>query len=263
MVLPSRVTPLPMSSAGAAYERHTRGSGEAYSARWRMQDRRTGPAPSMKHVVIIGSGGHGREVRDLMMDAVSCGTVTILGFIDEDRSVSGETRDGLPILGGWQWLAGQELSNLAAVVAVGVPSAVRRLAHCARSWGLGFIDVVSPTSRISPRAALGEGVVLFPHTYLGPGARLGDHVCLNVGASVSHDTVIGAYTIVNPGARIAGNVFVGEGCYIGMGSQILQGRRVGAGTVIGAGAVVLKDLPASVTAIGVPAKIQDKRGFIP
>ena len=60
---------------------------------------------------------------------------------------------------------------------------------------------------------------------------------------------------INPGAHLAGNVTVGEGCYIGMGANIIQGISIGPWSIIGAGAVVVRDIPANVTAVGVPAKV--------
>jgi maltose O-acetyltransferase len=42
---------------------------------------------------------------------------------------------------------------------------------------------------------------------------------------------------------------------IGSGAVVIQGVRVGAGTTVGAGAVVVRDLPAGVTVVGVPARV--------
>ena len=60
---------------------------------------------------------------------------------------------------------------------------------------------------------------------------------------------------INPGVHLAGDVTLGEGCYVGMGTNIMQRRSIGSWTVIGAGAAVVQDLPANVTAVGVPARV--------
>ena len=96
---------------------------------------------------------------------------------------------------------------------------------------------------------------MFPHAIANTGSSLGDHCIVNVGATISHDTNVGRYVNINPGAHLAGNVSVGEGSYIGMGAKVIQGRSIGKWTVVGAGAVVTTDLPANVTAVGVPAKV--------
>jgi acetyltransferase-like isoleucine patch superfamily enzyme len=48
-------------------------------------------------------------------------------------------------------------------------------------------------------------------------------------------------------------VTVGEGAFLGVGTVAGPGCRIGAWSIVGAGAVVVKDLPANVTAVGMPA----------
>jgi sugar O-acyltransferase (sialic acid O-acetyltransferase NeuD family) len=210
----------------------------------------------MTRIVIIGAGGHGREVADILRHQVTHGDRrTLVGFVDDSPALQGQTVDGLPVLGGWSWLEQPGCPNLAIVCAVGQPKIMRRLALRAQELGLAFARVVSPLAYISPYATLGQGVVIFPGAQVNTGARLGDYAILNAGAVVSHDTIVGPYSNINPGARLAGNVSVGEGCYIGMGSSIIQGTTIGAWSTVGAAAAVVRDLPANTTAVGVPARI--------
>jgi acetyltransferase-like isoleucine patch superfamily enzyme len=51
-----------------------------------------------------------------------------------------------------------------------------------------------------------------------------------------------------------------EGCSIGAGATIADGVYVGAWSIIGAGAVVNENVPAHVTAAGVPARIIQRHG---
>ena len=77
---------------------------------------------------------------------------------------------------------------------------------------------------------------------------------VNTGASIDHDGVLGTAVHVAPGARLAGNVTLEDGVFVGIGAVIVPGRTIGAWTRVGAGAAVVHDLPANVTAIGVPAR---------
>jgi serine acetyltransferase len=57
-----------------------------------------------------------------------------------------------------------------------------------------------------------------------------------------------------PHVNIGGAAQLGAGTYLGTNATVIHAVQVGAGATIGAGAVVVRDLPAGVTAVGVPAK---------
>jgi sugar O-acyltransferase (sialic acid O-acetyltransferase NeuD family) len=207
----------------------------------------------VKRVVIIGAGGHGREVADILRDQ-DRGQIEVLGFADDDRALHGQHIDGLPVLGDWSWFSGAEHNDIAVICAVGSPQLCRRLVERAREMKLSFVSAISPLAQISSYARLGEGVTIFPNVIISTGALVDSFSILNAAVVVSHDAIVGPYSNVNPGARLAGNVTLGEGCYIGMGANVIQGRSIGAWSIVGAGAVVTRDLPANVTAVGVPAR---------
>ncbi len=210
----------------------------------------------MKQVVIIGAGGHGREVAEILRHQVRRGMgLSVLGFVDDDRSLHGQQVDGLPVLGDWTWFQCINRNEVSVICAVGLPHVCRRLVQRAQALGLSFVNAVSPLAHISAMACVGPGVTIFPHVVVNSGARLYGHCILNIGVSISHDTSVGSYCNLNPGVHVAGNVSIGEGCYIGMGANIIQGRSIGPWTTVGAGAAVIRDLPANVTAVGVPAKV--------
>lgn len=210
----------------------------------------------MQRIVIIGAGGHGREVAEILgQQAEAHGQIELLGFIDDNRVLHGHALDGVTVLGDWSWFDGVDRREVAVVCAVGAPLICQRLVERARGLELQFASIISPRAQISHRAQLGDGVTIFPNAIINTSAFVDSHCILNVAATVSHDTKVGRYTNLNPGAHLAGNVTIGEGCYIGMGATVIQGRSIGAWATVGAGAAVICDLPAGVTAVGVPARI--------
>lgn len=214
----------------------------------------------MKQIVIIGAGGHGREVADIARHQAQVDkAVDVLGFIDDNRDLHGQSLDGLPVLGDWSWFESADLKDMAVVCAVGSPPVCRRLVERANALGLSFASVISPLARISSFARLGQGVTVFPNVVINTGAFIDSYSILNIAVTVSHDVIVGRYCNINPGVHLAGNATIGEGCYVGMGANVIQGRTVGAWSVVGAGAVVIRDLPASVTAVGVPAETIKRR----
>lgn len=214
----------------------------------------------MTGIVIIGAGGHGREVADIVRHQSSGdSTIELLGFIDENPDAWGSVRDELPVLGGWSWFDDRNRDEIRVISAVGAPDVTRRLTAHAEGLGFRFAQAISPLAWISPFARLGCGIAVFPEVVVNTGTILRDHCIVNVGATLSHDCDIGAYSFIAPGAHLAGNVTVGEACWIGLGASIIQGCSIGSRTVVGAGAAVIRDLDADVTAVGVPVRSIERR----
>lgn len=210
----------------------------------------------MKKVIIVGSGAHGREVAGILRHQQREGEASeAFGFIDDDPELLGQTIEGLPVLGDWTWFQKAENSHIAIVCASGFSEVRSQMAQRARALGLAFANAISPAAYISPNARLGEGLVIYPNSTVCTGSSIGDHVIINAGAVVSHDVELGDYSTLNPGVNLAGNAIVGEGCYLGIGSSVIQGIRIGPWTTVGAGAAVVRNLPANVTAVGVPARV--------
>ena len=210
---------------------------------------------TVKRVVIIGAGGHGREVSEILMQQSEDCAVSVLGFIDDEPRLSGQIINGLPVLGNWSWFENRSRDEIEIVCAIGLPEVRRRLVERATALGLSFGDAISGVANISRSAKIGRGVMIFPNTVVSTDCHIGDHSVINSGATISHDSLIGGYATINPGVHVAGNVSIGEGCYLGVGSSVIHGVSIGAWTVIGGGAVVTQDLPENVIAVGVPARV--------
>ena len=203
--------------------------------------------------MIVGAGGHGREVLDVV-EAMNRRepAFEVLGFLD-DNSEGGEVlaRRNVGVVGTVADLASAGADYL---VAIGSPEVRRRVDRLATELGLRAAVVVHPSATIGSDVVLGPGAVVTAGVRLTTNIRLGRHVHLNVNATVSHDCRLGDYVTMNPGARACGNVTLDEGVTLGAGATVIPARTVGRWTVVGAGGVVVRDLPAGVTAVGVPAR---------
>ena len=97
------------------------------------------------------------------------------------------------------------------------------------NWGLVSLDVATVT--IGDDVQIGPGVQLLTATHpIEPGPR--------------RDKWEAAQPIV-----------IGDNVWLGGGVIVCPGVTIGADTVVGAGSVVVQDLPASVVAVGSPAKV--------
>lgn len=205
----------------------------------------------MRDLLIIGAGGYGREVCQVVEDLDPAWKV--LGFLDDREELHGGTVRDLPVLGGIDRVA--DHPGAAVVVAVGSPAGRRAVAE--RLTGLPderLPVLVHPRAWIGNRVEVGAGTVVLAGAAVSTDITIGRFACLNKNCIVGHDAVLGDFTTISPGASVSGFVTLGEGCDIGANSVVVQGHSVGAGTIVGAGAVVTADLPAGVTAVGVPAR---------
>ncbi len=139
--------------------------------------------------------------------------------------------------------------------ALGSPGTFRqRAAILAPFADARFVSVIHPLARVSPRARIGLGALLYPFSFVGPGVVLGRHVTALPHASIHHDSHVGDFSILASQATLGGNVTLGKGVYVGMGASVREGVRVGDGAMIGMGAAVTQEVAPGAVMLGVPAR---------
>jgi UDP-perosamine 4-acetyltransferase len=203
-------------------------------------------------VLIVGAGGHGKVVLDILRAGA---TYNPIGFIDADPALAGTSVGGLPVLGHLNALAKLKGKVSAAIVAIGDNRARPGYSQKLRERGFELINAIHPSAVASTMAKLGRNVVIAAGVVISTEAAIGDDVILNTSAIVDHECEIGPAVHICPGAAIAGRVRIGEGAFIGLGCRIIQCLTIGEHATIGAGAVVIRDIPPGATAVGVPARV--------
>ncbi len=197
-------------------------------------------------VIVIGAGGLGRVVLSTLQEAgfeVKC-------VLDDARSLWGQSLLGVPISGPISDL--RDGSKINAVAAIG--DNLTRQAIVRQYPKVHWQTVIHPVAYVHPSVVLGAGTMVCAGAIIQPEAQVGDHVIINTGATVDHNCQLENYVQLSPGIHLAGNVNVGEGAFLGTGAVVIPGITIGAWSCIGAGAAVVRDIPAHITAVGVPAR---------
>ena len=209
-----------------------------------------------RRMLIYGAGGSGRELAySMAIDKNPDTTWKIDGFVDDTEDLWGQSVNGIPVVGGYDYL--KNYAGNLAVCIVADPLIKRNLVtKIKQNSGIKFPFITSSHAKISEYIEWGEGCIASQSGIaIGPNIKIGDFVFINAGTIIGHDTNIGNYTALYAGVIISGRVSIGSDCVIGSGVIVLPNLKIGDGSVIAAGSLVTKDIPPNAVAAGMPARV--------
>lgn len=203
-------------------------------------------------IVIIGAGGHGRVMLDVLQKQ---NTVKIVGFVDDNPQLKNQQIHGVQVIGTTADLPIFAASGIEGFLVALGNNTVRAEKYLeALAAGLQPISAIHPSAIIANNVSLGPGVQIVAGVIVNPGTYIGANVILNTGCSVDHDCLLEDHCFIAPGVRLGGSVQVGEGAFIGIGATVLPNKKIGEWATVGAGAVVTRDVPPRTVVMGIPAK---------
>jgi sugar O-acyltransferase (sialic acid O-acetyltransferase NeuD family) len=207
-------------------------------------------------LVVVGAGGFGRETVEAVRAMTSNGAAwRLLGYLDDDPSLTGTTIDGVPILAGIAEAA--NLPNASFVISTGRPDNYRSRLQIVERLNFAvdrYATIIHPAAAISTSSRIGPGSVLLACTVLTAAVQIGAHVVVMPHVTLTHDDIVEDFATLASGAAAGGRVRIGRCAYIGSGALIREGRTVGDYSLIGMGAVVTVDVPPRQVWTGVPAR---------
>lgn len=153
--------------------------------------------------VIIGDGGHAREVMSQM-------GLNLLRFVD-DQYVNEET---LPLS---QFDPKKHVAMVAVANSKDRYDITQRLPKETQ-----FFTFIHPTALLMDNIEIGEGSFIGAYSILTTNIKIGKHTILNRSNHIGHDCVIGNYFSAMPGSIVSGNVTIGDRVYLGTNSSIRE-----------------------------------------
>lgn len=198
-----------------------------------------------KEVIVIGAGGHGKVIADIIIKSGD----RVIGFLDDGCTEKNIL--GYPILGKTEDCL--KYKDKEFFIAIGNNAVRKKISE--KYNMLKFYTAIHPSAVIAMDVEIGEGSCVMAGVVINTSARIGKHCIINSGSVVEHDNKLANFVHLSPGAVLCGTVSVGECTHIGGGATVKNNTNISGDTVIGVGAAVVKDIDISGVYCGVPARI--------
>lgn len=204
-----------------------------------------------KNVIIIGAGGHGKVIADIIEKSGD----KVLGFLDDNVPINTiiiKEKD-IKVLGKLVDIEKfiSENPNIEFIIGIGNNKIRKGIADTKK---LKYYTAIHPSSQIALDVEIGKGSVVMANACINTSAKIGKHCIINTGVIIEHDNVIEDYVHISPNATLCGTVKVGEQTHIGAGVTVKNNTNICSNCIIGCGAVVVKDISKEGTYVGVPVQ---------
>ncbi|MEW5595818.1 NeuD/PglB/VioB family sugar acetyltransferase [Peribacillus frigoritolerans] len=212
-----------------------------------------------KKIVILGIGGNCIDILDTIDDINHFSGQTLyecVGFLDDQPEHYQTKVFNKKVIGPLK-IAKELPSDYRFVNGIGSSSNFWKKEIIIKKTGIPqsrFQTIVHPSSSVSRKANIGNGVVIFQNVTITTNATIGNHVMILPNSVISHDDIIGDFSIIAGGVCISGNVTVGKSCYLGSNSTIKENTEIEDYSLVGMGSNVLHKVTKSSVFVGNPAK---------
>lgn len=210
-----------------------------------------------KKLIIFGAGGLGKDILWTINDLnKTSNKFEIIGFLDEDKSKHGGEIHNIPILGGIDWLSGNE--KFSCVIAIGDGIKRKEMAKQLKKKNLNFPTIIHPSVIIAYNVKIGKGSVIQAGSIIPPDSKIGNFVLINLKSHIGHDCKIGDFVSIMTNVDINGETTIKKGAYIASGVVINNLVTIGKWSVIGLGTVIGSNVPDYSLYLGNPGRLIKK-----
>ncbi|MBO5407303.1 MAG: NeuD/PglB/VioB family sugar acetyltransferase [Bacteroidales bacterium] len=210
----------------------------------------------MKHLLIIGARGWGREVYNFIPECIGYLTdFDVKGFLDDNVDVLQDFPGYPPVVDSVENYI-PDVDDV-FVCALGDAHWKKHYTDIVLSKGGEFVSLIHKTAIIQRNTQLGKGCIVCDNVGISCDIKLGDFITFQSYAIVGHDCRVGDYCHLGCRSFMGGFSELGDISSIQTNSIILPHIKVGKGCTVGAGSVVIKKVKDGDTVFGNPAKKLD------
>lgn len=209
----------------------------------------------MKHIVVYGAGGLGRETAGLIKRInATRPTYAFDGYIVADEYIQQAQMSSKGVqVHSEDWLLANS-NNVCCTCAIGDGNVRMALQERLKAQGVEFETLIDPTAYIDESSVIGLGCIIGAQVSVSVDCEVGNGVLLNGRITLGHDVKVGDYSSIMPWTGVSGRTIIGENVTIGGNSFIVPDRRIGPGATIAAGSTVFSNVKAGTTVLGNPAR---------
>ena len=207
----------------------------------------------MKHLIIIGARGYGREVYQLATELKGFGSdFVVKGFLDDKATALSGFAEYPRILGAVETYEPEKDDIF--ICALGEPKYKKIYANMILQKGGIFTTLIHPNASIGIHSTVGVGCIVHAYAKISCDVTVGDFVSFQSFSDVGHDVTIGNNCHVSAFAFLGGVVKVGNDVSLFTKSMVVPHKEIGDGVIVGAGSVVIANVKAGTKVFGNPAK---------
>lgn len=207
----------------------------------------------VKHLLIIGAGGYGREVYNRAHFCNGYGTDwDVKGFLDDTQDPLGGYEGYAPIIGKIHEYVPQEGDVF--ICAIGSVLGKKECVNTLLAKGGKFINLIHKDAVMDRNLKMGIGCIIDRTCRVSCDITIGNFVTLQAECMLGHDATVGDWCHLHPRVFMGGKSVLDEGVHVGYGAFIHPGMRVQAYAKVGAGAYVFNNVRSGKTVMGNPAR---------
>ncbi len=212
----------------------------------------------MKHLLIVGARGWGREVYAAFCqtDEYLKGQIDVKGFLDSKKdALEGISGDSPPILCPPEDYKIQ--SDDIFFIAMGDPYWRKHYAEIIEMKGGDFHTIICRNAYVVPNATIGKGSYVAGWSIVSDNVVLGEHSVVHSFCTLGHNSRLGKFATMESYSFLGGYAEIGNSSIMHVRSTLIRHKKIGNDVSVGASSVVMRNVKDSQHVFGNPAKTID------